>query len=122
MPVKFAFVIIWEYIKSIEWNYYMEISNLGQYITISVELLIALFFGMRLKFITSVQGEFYEAELASNPQQISRWRDWIDDLVLSHFFNSKAFQGRFFQSTSENHVTNRLTTNPSHRASYGKRQ
>jgi hypothetical protein len=111
----------WEYIKSIEWNYYMEISNLGQYITISVELLIALFFGMRLKFITSVQGEFYEAELAANPEQISRWRDWIDDLVLSHFFNSKPLMGRFFQSTSDNKIEHKLTTNPSHRASYGKR-
>jgi len=112
----------WGSLKSVEWNSYIEISNIGQYITVFLELLLALFFGMRLKFITSAQGEFYEAELASNPQQISRWRDWIDDLVLSHFFNSKPLLGRFFQSTSENHVANKLTSNPSHRTSYGKRQ
>jgi len=111
----------WGSLKSVEWNSYIEISNIGQYITVFLELMLALFFGMRLKFITSVQGEFYESELAANPNQISRWRDWVDDLILSHFFNSKPFLGRFFQSTSGNHVEQSLTTNPSHRASYGKR-
>jgi hypothetical protein len=112
----------WEYMKSIEWNYYMEISNLGQYITIFVELLIALFFTLRLKFITSVQGEFYEAELARNPAQISRWRDWVDNLVLSHFFNSNPFIGRFFQSPSEsNGLAPKMTAHPSNRGIYGKR-
>jgi hypothetical protein len=112
----------WEYIRSIEWNYYMEISNLGQYITIFVELLIALFFTLRLRFITSVQGEFYESELARNPAQISRWRDWVDNLVLSHFFNSNPFIGRFFQSPSgSNGLTPKMTAHPSHRGTYGKR-
>jgi len=75
-----------------------------------------------LKFITSVQGEFYEIELARNPDKISRWRDWVDNLVLSHFFNSNPFLGRFFQSTSgSNQYQPNLTANPSHRGSYGKR-
>ncbi len=112
----------WEYIKSIEWNYYMEISNLGQYITMFVEILIALFFALRLKFITSVQGEFYETELATNPYQISRWRDWVDNLVLSHFFNSNPFLGRFFQSRpGSNQLQPNLTANPLHRGINGKR-
>jgi len=112
----------WEYMKSIEWNYYLEISDLGQYITMFVEFLIALFFGLRLKFITSVQGEFYEAELARNPAQISRWRDWVDNMVLSHFFNSNPFIGRFFQSSSNSDgLAPKMTAHPSHRGVYGKR-
>lgn len=112
----------WEYIRSIEWNYYMEISNIGQYITIFVELLIAFFFALRLRFITSVQGEFYETELARNPEQISRWRDWVDNLVLSHFFNSNPLIGRFFQTTSgSNQLRPNLTAHPSQKGVYGKR-
>jgi len=111
----------WGSLKSVGWNSYIEISNIGQYITVFLELLLALFFSLRLAFITSAQGEFYESELAINPQQISRWRDWVDDLVLSHFFTSKPFLGRFFQSTSANKLEQNLTTNPSHKASYGKR-
>lgn len=111
----------WEYIKSIEWNYYMEISTLGQYITIFIEILIAVFFTLRLRFITSVQGEFYETELARNPNQVSRWRDWVDNLVLTHFFNSNPLRGRLFQgSSSPERMQSALTTHPSHKGSYGQ--
>jgi hypothetical protein len=112
----------WGSLKSVEWKSYIEVSNIGQYITVFLELLLALFFGLRLAFITSAQGEFYERELATNPAQISRWRDWVDNLVLSHFFNSNPFLGRFFQSSSgSNNLTPKLTAPPSHRGIYGKR-
>jgi hypothetical protein len=90
----------WGFIKSVEWNSLTELYSIGQYITILIELLMVLFFAMRLQFITSVQGEFYETELATNPRQISRWRDWVDNIVLSHFFNFKLFNGRLFQNPS----------------------
>jgi hypothetical protein len=62
--------------------------------------LMVLFFALRLRFISSVQGEYYEAELQANPATVTRWRDWVDNLVLSHFFNYKLFNGRLFQKTS----------------------
>jgi len=90
----------WGYIKSVEWGSMTELFAVGQYITIFAELMMVLFFSLRLRFITSVQGEFYELELAHNPREISRWRDWVDNLVLSHFFNLKFFNSRLFQNPS----------------------
>ncbi len=106
--IMFLFLVIcsmdivhnWGFIKSIEWNSFGEIFRIGQYVTILIELLMVLFFCLRLRFISSVQGEFYEAELAEHPQQISRWRDWVDNMVLAKFFNFKMFNGRLFQDSS----------------------
>ncbi len=91
----------WGFIKSVEWTTWNELFSAGQYITVFAEVMLILFFGLRLRFITSVQGEFYETELAANPQQISRWRDWIDNLILSQFSNFKLFNGRLFQRSNE---------------------
>jgi len=90
----------WGFIKSVEYGSFTELFAIGQYITVFAELMMILFFSLRLRFITSVQGEFYETELAANPHQISRWRDWVDNLVLSQFFNYKVFNGRLFQKLS----------------------
>jgi hypothetical protein len=90
----------WGFIKSLEWSAYSQMVTVGQYITVFIELLMVLFFGLRLRFITSVQGEFYETELATNPQKVTRWRDWVDEFVLSQFFNFKIFNGRLFQDPS----------------------
>ncbi len=92
----------WGFVRTIEYNLWSELIDVGQYITIAIEILLVFFFALRLKFITSVQGEFYETELVANPQQVSRWRDWIDNLILSHFFNYKKFHGRLFQDPQGN--------------------
>ena len=90
----------WAFIKSLEWKTWSDLSTIGQYVTVFIEGLMVLFFALRLRFITSVQGEFYETELAANPRQITRWRDWMDNFVLSQFFNFKLFNGRMFQDPS----------------------
>ena len=89
------------FIMSVEWANWYKIFSAGQYITVLAEIMLILFFALRLHFITSVQGEFYETELATNPQQVSRWRDWIDNLILSQFSNFKLFNGRLFQRPLE---------------------
>jgi len=90
----------WGFIKSVEWGSMTQLFAIGQYITVFAEVMLVAFFALRLKFISSVQGEFYELELAANPRQVSRWRDWVDNMVLSHFFNLKVFNGRLFQGPS----------------------
>ncbi len=92
----------WGFIKSVEYSAWSELFGVSQYITVLVELIIVLFFALRLRFITSPQGEFYETELATNPQHVSRWRDWVDNLILFHFFNFKLFNGRLFQNPDSN--------------------
>jgi hypothetical protein len=92
----------WSYIHAIEWEQLLQIFVIGQYITIFILLLMAVFFGLRLRFVTSVAGEFYENELVHSAQHITRWRDWLDNIVLHYFFNPKAIRGIFFsQRTKE---------------------
>lgn len=92
---------MWGFIKSVEWASIEQLFTLGQYVTCVILFVMILFFSLRLQFISSVHGEFYETELGVNPQNISRWRDWIDNLVLSKFFNIKPFHGRLFQRISK---------------------
>lgn len=84
----------WSFVKSMDWAFAKEMFDLGQYMTLAVLLPIALYFGTRLHFITSVKGEYYEQEVATRPAGITRWRDALDDLIIDRFFNRKAIVGR----------------------------
>ena len=83
-----------------EWGVLWNLDTVGQYVILFVDAAMVLFFALRLKFITSVQGGYYEAELDANPSAVTRWRDWVDNLVLAHFFDYKLFNGRLFQKSS----------------------
>ena len=84
------------YIKSVEATTLTDIMQIGQFLSLANLLMIVVFFGLRLRFITSVKGEFYERELVSDAEHISRWRDSFDNLVVRHFLNPKAIHGRLF--------------------------
>jgi hypothetical protein len=84
----------WSYIKSLDWTFAAELWGLGNYMTVAVLFPMALYFGTRLHFITSVKGEYYEQEVAARPTGITRWRDALDDLIIDRFFNRKAIVGR----------------------------
>ena len=91
----------WSFIKSVEWKNFFELWNIGQGVSIFILLLIATFVGLRLRFIRSVRGEFYEQEILASPGSVTRWRDALDDLLVAHFFNRKALLGRLFVSSSD---------------------
>jgi hypothetical protein len=92
----------WSYIHAVEWEEFIQLFVIGQYVTIFILLLIAMFFALRLRFVTSVAGEFYENELVHSAQHITRWRDWLDNIVLHYFFNPKTVKGVLFsQRTKE---------------------
>lgn len=82
------------YIKSVEYVALLDVQQIGYYLTLLNLILLLTFFGLRLRFITSVKGEFYERELVSDAEHISRWRDAFDNLVVRHFLNPKALHGR----------------------------
>jgi hypothetical protein len=90
----------WGYIKSVELQSFVELFNVGQYITSAILLFMVLFFSLRLRFISSVQGEFYETEIVTNPEYVSRWRDWLDNIVLAKFSNLKFHTERLFEQPS----------------------
>jgi hypothetical protein len=81
-------------IKSIQWEGLLGVIAIGQYASTFVLLLLAIFFALRLRFITSAKGEFYENELALSPNGITRWRDMLDNVVIEKFFNRKLLLGR----------------------------
>jgi hypothetical protein len=86
----------WSAVKSLEWQSFADMMGIGQYVSIGILLFIALFFALRLRFITSVKGEFYESELALRPTGVTRWRDSLDNIVIDSFFNRKLLLGRLF--------------------------
>jgi hypothetical protein len=88
------------YIKSVEYSTFEDVQQLGIYLTLVNMALLLVFFSLRLRFITSVKGEFYERELVSDAEHISRWRDAFDNLVVRHFLDPKAVHGRLFASRS----------------------
>lgn len=73
---------------------YHTLFTLSQYLTILILLLLVYVFSMRLKFVLSATGKYYEEELLFHPERITRWRDEIDTLVLNHIFTPKNFFGR----------------------------
>ena len=92
----------WGYIQALEWSTTLaEVFSFVQYITIAILLFMIAFFGLRLRFITSVKGEFYEHELVHNAQHITRWRDGVDNLVVHYFLNPKALRGRLLALWTE---------------------
>jgi len=93
----------WSYAKSVEWYSFFEIMHIGQWVSIGVLLVIGSLFFLRLQFITSPNGEFYEQEIATSPKGITRWRDKFDELILDHFINSSNPKGRLF--VNKNQVT-----------------
>lgn len=100
------------YIKSIQYSMLRDVTQIGHYLSLVNLLALLVFFSVRLRFITSVKGEFYERELVSDSEHISRWRDALDNLIVRHFLNPKAIHGRLFaprtagaetEYTSKNH-------------------
>jgi len=89
----------WTAIKTVEWEAADSIWTVGQYVSTAVLVLIMGAFAMRLRFITSVKGEFYEQELALSPKGVTRWRDSLDNIVIEKFFNRKLLLGRMFATS-----------------------
>jgi len=83
------------YIKSVEFSTFLDFMSIGGLLSLLNLFMLVVFFSLRLRFITSVKGEFYERELVSDSEHISRWRDGFDDLIVHHFLNPKTFHGRF---------------------------
>ena len=84
------------YVTTNDYASYLELYSTAQYLVVFNLLLLLIFFGLRLSFITSIKGEFYERELVLDSKHISRWRDGIDSLVVRHFLNPETIHGRLF--------------------------
>jgi len=86
----------WGAINAVEWETLSSIFSTGQYASNVALVLIALYLSLRLRFITSIKGEFYEQELSERPAGVTRWRDTLDNMVVESFFNRHTIMGRLF--------------------------
>jgi hypothetical protein len=86
----------WSLMNVIEWDLSLQMIGMGEMLSAFLLCVIALFFLLRLRFITTAYGEFYETELVESPTTITRWRDALDNYVLAHFFSKDSMVGRFF--------------------------
>ena len=97
----------WSYSQSPSYEIYRSIHGVGQYLTISTLLLMVYVFSMRLRFVLNPFGKYYEGMITTQPDQITRWRDEIDNVILRYFFKGRKFLGRLVSLPS----TNADTTN-----------
>jgi hypothetical protein len=86
----------WGAINAVEWKTLSDIFSTGQYASNVALMLIAVYLSLRLRFISSIKGEFYEQELSERPSGITRWRDTLDTMVVESFFNRHTLMGRLF--------------------------
>ncbi len=86
----------WGAINAVEWKTLSDIFSTGQYASNVALLMIAVYLSLRLRFISSIKGEFYEQELSTRPAGITRWRDTLDNMVVESFFNRHTLMGRLF--------------------------
>jgi hypothetical protein len=85
---------LWAYTRGTEDRLYYDIHEVGQYLTIVVLLSLVYVCSLRLRFVVSPVGKFYEKQILLEPEGISRWRDEIDGLVLKAFLQKMPFIGR----------------------------
>jgi hypothetical protein len=92
----------WAHTRSGETNLYYSIQALGQYVTILVLLGFVYVCSVRLRFLLSPAGQYYERQIFLNPERITRWRDEIDNLVLKSIFRKNPLFGRLLTFQKKN--------------------
>jgi len=84
----------WAFTKSTNNQLYYSIHSTAQYLIIVVLLAFVYVCSMRLRFLLSPVGQYYERQILLRPERVTRWRDEIDRLVLKSFLRKKTFVDR----------------------------
>jgi hypothetical protein len=84
----------WAFTKSTDTQLYYSIHSTGQYLVVAVLLALVYVCSVRLRFLVSPIGMYYERQVVRRPEMISRWRDEIDRFVLKSFLQKPPFAGR----------------------------
>lgn len=74
---------------------YLNYFNIGAFLSLFTVLILAFILLMRLRFLLSHAGQYYESRLERGGIQIALWRDSFDDYVLRRFFHGNPFKSRF---------------------------
>jgi hypothetical protein len=84
----------WAFTKSTDARLYYAIHSMGQYLIVAVLLALVYVCSVRLRFLVSPIGLYYERQVVLRPEMISRWRDEIDRLILKSFLQKPPFAER----------------------------
>jgi hypothetical protein len=74
---------------------YLAMFQVGQLFSCVIMIGILWILKMRLQFVSSVEGKYYEFSIRRNHRAISRWRDVVDNWVIRQFVNGSDLDRRF---------------------------
>ena len=77
---------------------FQHIFGVGTILTRISYAFVLFFLVLRLNFISSPAGNFYENKLSTDPFLVSRWRDVLDEFIIRRFLNPQKLRGRLFFS------------------------
>ncbi len=74
---------------------YIAIFQIGHIFTLIISLLLVYVLDLKLRFVLSASGKYYEETLLASPAKVTRFRDEFDQLILKTFLAKDTFKGRF---------------------------
>ena len=74
---------------------YVAILEIGQLFSCVIMIALLWILRLRLRFVSSVEGKYYESSIRRNHQAITRWRDVVDNWVIRQFVNGSNLDRRF---------------------------
>ena len=77
---------------------YNRVSEIGAYCSMLVMLGFLVLFTLRLRFIATVEGKYYERALAKDSSRLSRWRDEFDRWIVNGYLKADQLDNRFLIS------------------------
>lgn len=79
-----------------DFEVFQEIFSVGTILTRISYAIVLFFLVLRLNFISSPAGNFYENKISMTPLEVSRWRDFVDEFIIRRFLNPKKLGRRLF--------------------------
>lgn len=81
-------------IYSISPDAYQAVLKIAHFITIVCSLLLVYAFDLKLRFVLSVAGKYYDEAIWKSPEKVTRYRDEIDYLISKTFFKKSDLERR----------------------------
>lgn len=84
---------------------YLNYFNIGALLSLLAVVILVFLFLLRLRFLLSHEGQYYESRLAHGGVLVAQWRDGFDDYLLRKFFGGNPFKSRFLTRILEKQRT-----------------
>lgn len=84
------------FLNSVNYDSFIRAFTLGTILTRLSYLILLFFITLRYFFLMSPTGYFYEQKIMTNPQHVSRWRDYLDEFIIRTFLDPNKYGRRLF--------------------------